>query len=56
MTHFLENIIADTKRVIGSTALFGTIHESDCTISVNFYIYLQYFQQKVSNFRKLSGS
>ena len=30
---------------IGSTALFGTIHRSYCTISINFYLYLQYFQQ-----------
>ena len=29
---------------MGSTALFGIIYES-CTISANFYIYLQYFQQ-----------
>ena len=28
------------------TVLFGTIYESHCTISVNVYLYLQYFQQK----------
>ena len=38
------------------TELFGTIHESHFTISVNFYFYLQYFQQKVFNFSKISGS
>ena len=26
------------------TAFFGTIHRFHCTISANFYIYLQYFQ------------
>ena len=26
-------------------ALFGTIRRSRCTISTNFYLYLQYFQQ-----------
>ena len=30
---------------IGPTAFFGTIHELHCTISTNFYLYLQYFQQ-----------
>ena len=28
-----------------STALFDTIYGSHCTISTNFYLYLQYFQQ-----------
>jgi len=41
---------------MGPTALFDTIHWSYCTISVNFYIYLQYFQQKVFNFSKISKS
>ena len=40
---------------MGSTALFSTIHESHCTISANFYLYLQYFQQKVFSFSKISG-
>ena len=40
---------------IGPTALFSTIHGSHCTISANFYLYLQYFQQKVFNFSKISG-
>ena len=33
------------------TALFGIIHESHYTISVNFYLYLQYFREKVFNFK-----
>ena len=41
---------------MGPTAFFCTIHEFHCTISVNFYLYLQYFQQKVFNFSKKSGS
>ena len=28
------------------TALFSTIYRSHYTISVNFYVYLQYFQKK----------
>ena len=39
---------------MGPTALFDTIHESYCTISSNFYLYLQYFRQKVFNFNKIS--
>ena len=35
-------------------ALFGTIHESYCTIFTNFYIYLQYFQNKFFNFSKIN--
>ena len=38
------------------TVFFGTIHGFHCTISANFYIYLQYFQQKVFNFSKISRS
>ena len=38
------------------TVLFSIIHEFHCTISVNFYLYLQYFQEKVFNFSKISGS
>ena len=34
----------------------GTIYEFHCTISANFYLYLQYFQQKVFSFSKISGS
>ena len=37
------------------TALFGTIHGFYCTILANFYFYLQYFQQKVFSFSKISG-
>ena len=33
---------------MGPTILFGTIHGFHCTVSVNFYLYLQYFQQKFS--------
>ena len=39
--------------LLGPTALFDTIHGSHCTISANFYLYLQYFQQKVFNFSKI---
>ena len=46
MTHFQENIIVETNRAIGSTTLFGTIHKSYCTISVNFYFYLSTFSKK----------
>ena len=31
---------------ISFTAIFNTIHEFHCTISINFYLYLSYFQQK----------
>ena len=39
-----------------STTLFGTIHGSHYTISANFYLYLQYVQQKVFSFNKISQS
>ena len=39
---------------IGLIALFGTIHGFHCTISANFYLYLQYFQQKKFNFSKIN--
>jgi len=39
---------------MGPTALFDNIHGLYCTISANFYLYLQYFQQKVFNFNKIS--
>ena len=38
-----------------SIVLFDIIHEFHCTISANFYLYLQYFQQKVFNFNKING-
>ena len=38
------------------TALFGTIHISHYTVSTNIYLYLQYFQQKIFSFNKISGS
>ena len=37
-------------------ALFGTIYGSHCFISANFYLYLQYFQQKIFCFSKISRS
>ena len=41
---------------MGPTTLFGTIHEFYYTISTNFYLYLQYFQQIFFNFSKINGS
>ena len=41
---------------IGPTALFSTIYEFYCTILVNFYLYLQYFQQKIFSFSKINES
>ena len=41
---------------IGSTALFSIIHGSHYIISANFYLYLQYFQQKVFSFSKINKS
>ena len=38
------------------TTLFDIIYESYYTISASFYLYLQYFQHKVFNFSKISGS
>ena len=35
---------------------FDTIHGSYCTILANFYLYLQYFQQKIFNFYKINRS
>ena len=40
---------------MGLIILFGTIHGSYCTISTNFYLYLQYFQQKNFNYNKTNG-
>ena len=37
-----------------SLHFFDTIHRSHYTISANFYIYLQCFQQKVFNFSKIN--
>ena len=31
---------------MGPIILFDIIHKSHCTISANFYLYLQYFQQQ----------
>jgi len=41
---------------IGPIVFFGTIHRSHSTISVNFYLYLQYFQQNDFSFSKISRS
>ena len=41
---------------MGFVVLFDTIHESHYTISANFYIYLQYFQQKKFNFSIINRS
>ena len=41
---------------MSSAALFGIIHKSHCTVSTNFYLYLQYFQQKIISFNKINGS
>ena len=41
---------------MGLTVLFSTIHGFHYTISTNFYFYLQYFQQKVFSFNKISRS
>ena len=41
--------------ILVPAALFDTIHGHYYTISVNFYN-LQYFQQKVFSFSKISGS
>ena len=41
---------------MGLTALFGTIYGFHCIISINFYLYLQYFQQKFSSFSKINES
>ena len=38
------------------TTFFDTIHGFYCTISTNFYFYLQYFQQQVFNFSKINGT
>ena len=42
--------------IMGHIVLFGTINGSNYTISGNFYLYLQYFQQKVFYFSKISRS
>ena len=41
---------------MGLIALFGTIYGSHYTISANFSLYLQYFQQKIFSFSKISES
>ena len=41
---------------MNSTTFFGISYKSHYTISANFYLYLQYFQEKVFSFNKISGS
>ena len=41
---------------MASTAFFIIIHMSHFTILINFYLYLQYFQQKNFSFSKISRS
>jgi len=41
--HYFTNLFL--LLFIGPTALFGTIHRPHYAILVNFYLYLQYFQQ-----------
>ena len=43
-------------QLVDLTVLFGTIHGSHCIIWANFYLYLQYFQQKIFSFSKISKS
>ena len=37
---------------MGSTALFGIIYRPQRIISINFYLYLQYFQQYFFQFQQ----
>ena len=53
-TYFIIQLIFVT--IYGPHYTFGTIHGSHCTISANFYLYLQYFQQKNFSFSKISRS
>ena len=53
-TYFTIRLIFAT--FIDLTALFGIIHRFYCIILVNFYLHLQYFQQKNFNFNKISES
>ena len=41
---------------MGPIVIFCIIHWFYCTISANFYLYLQYFQQKNFSFSKISKS
>ena len=54
LAYFIIQLIFAT--IHGSTVLFGTIYKPHCTISVNVYLYSQYFQQKIFNFSKISDS
>ena len=52
-TYFTIQLIFVT--IYGLYIIFGIIHGSHYTILANFYFYLQYFQQKVLSFSKISG-
>ena len=52
LAYFIIQFIFVT--IYSSITLFGTIHESFCTISAKFYLYLRYFPQKVFSFNKIS--
>ena len=52
LTYFTVQLIFTT--IHWSYCTFGTIHESYYIISANFYLHLQYFQQKVFNFSKIN--
>ena len=59
---YLANVWLELKKSTYFTIInrsqysFDTIHRSYYIISVNFYFYLQYIQQKVFNFSKISKS
>ena len=55
-SHFSQYLLFSLFLVLfmDFTALFDTIYEFHGIISTNFYFYLQYFQQKIFNFNKIS--
>ena len=54
-THFTIQLIFVTIHE-SHCIFFGTIYGSHYTILANFYLYLQYFQQKNFSFNKISQS
>ena len=59
MDHFYQLILLLNLFLLlfmSPIALFGTIYRSHYPISTNFYLYLQYFQQKVFRFNKINES
>ena len=59
MDHFYQLILLFNLFLLlfmSLIALFGTIYGSQYTISANFYLYLQYFQQKIFRFNKINES